>query len=264
MLMRMKDVDTVVHLAALINVDFSAKAPEHVFDVNLNGTLVVLEAARKLDKPVIFASSSEVYGTAQERAMNEKHQLNGQSPYAASKIAADRACKAWNDTYGMDIKIMRLFNTFGPHQANDGYGGVIAKFTSQAIAYKPMSVYGTGEQRRDYLWVDDAVDAYILALSSQRWPGPVNFGTGTTVSVMDIATRIYWEIHNPGGKYAPHDESDREDFKSARDYIYTDPRPGEVDCLRCDATKARSLGWEPKTAFQEGIHKYVGWAKSNV
>src|SRR3990167_11386551 len=116
-----------------------------------------------------------------------------------------------------------------------------------------MSVYGTGEQRRDYLWVDDAVDAYILALSSQRWPGPVNFGTGTTVSVMDIAQTIAVE-------------SGVSDYGKGQKtwYEHTDPRPGEVDCLRCDPMKAHSLGWGPKTAFQEGIHKYVEWAKSNV
>src|SRR3990167_7837210 len=103
LMMRAKDVDVIVHLAAMVNVDFSAKMPDYVFDVNLDGTLGLLEVARKLDKPVVYASSSEVYGTAQEYAMNERHQLDGQSPYAASKIAADRACKAWKDAYGMEV-----------------------------------------------------------------------------------------------------------------------------------------------------------------
>ena len=245
LMMRAKDVDVIVHLAAMVNVDFSAKMPDYVFDVNLDGTLGLLEVARKLDKPVIFASSSEVYGTAQERMMNERHQLDGQSPYAASKIAADRACKAWRDAYGMEINVLRCFNVFGPWQANDGYGGVIARFTKCALDGRPMPIFGDGSQRRDYTWIDDAVDAYILALTT-KLDGPLNIGTGTTVSILEVAQ----DIHNIVGGNP----------KSVWEYVA--PRPGEVDVLRCDASKARELGWEPKVAFADGLQRYVDWAKS--
>jgi len=251
LMMRAKDVDIIVHLAAMVNVDFSAKMPTYVFDVNLDGTIGVLEVARRLDKPVVFASSSEIYGTAQERAMNERHQLDGQSPYAASKIAADRACKAWQDAYGMDIRVLRCFNTFGPWQADDGYGGVIAKFTKQALAGKPMTIYGSGEQRRDYLWVEDTVDAYVLALSTRQWPGPTNFGTGTTVSIIELAQNV--AIATGFANFGKGPKSW---------YEHVSPRTGEVDCLRCDASKAREMGWQPKMTFQQGLKEYVTWAKN--
>ena len=244
LLMRARNADAIIHLAAAINVDFSAADPESVYDVNLGGTLNILEAARKLDKKVVFASSSEIYGTAQERVMDEAHPLDGQSPYAASKIAADRACKAWQDAYGLKVNTVRLFNTFGPWQADDGYGGVIAKFSKQCLAGKPMTVYGQGDQRRDYLWIDDAVNAYLLALE-RDFNGPVNFGTGTTVSIRELASSIAVNVY--GGKIA--------DVKSL--WEFGPERRGEVDCLRCDASKAKEMGWEPTVGFQDGLKRYM-------
>lgn len=240
---RARDVDTIVHLAAVIHVDWSRVAPNLAFDVNVRGTVNVLETARRLDKDVVFASSSEVYGTAQ-RNMDEGHPLDGQSPYAASKIAGDRACKAWKDTYGMNINIVRTFNTYGPWQASDGYGGVIAKFTRWALAGRPMEIYGGGTQLRDYLWIDDAVAAYRLALA-HKFHRPVNFGTGDTVSIVDIAAEIarYLDLARP-----PF-------------WIHVAPRPGEVEALRCDATLARTLGWAPTVSFREGLHRYIDWAR---
>jgi len=254
--MRMRDKDAVFHLAAAINVDFSHVLPAPAFDINVTGTLNVLECARKFDVKVVFASSSEVYGTQQDtkcadgtahgyRAIAEDHPLDGQSPYAASKIAADRMCKAWADTYGMKVSIVRLFNTFGPWQADDGYGGVIAKFVRQDLAGEAMTIYGTGEQRRDYVWVDDSVDAFVLALQRDL-PDPTNFGTGTTVSIRDLADFIGEEVGQPWR------------------FTIEPPRTGEVDCLRCDWSKAKGLGWEPKTDFSTGLSRYVRWAKETI
>src|SRR5439155_19207832 len=141
----------------------------------------------------------------------------------ASKIASDRACKAWADAYSMDIRIVRLFNCFGPHQASDGYGGVIAKFTKAALQGKPMQIYGSGEQRRDYLWIEDAVDAYFLALSSPAWPGPTNFSTGTTISIIELAEKIGYET----GYWPPATDAGPKML-----YENAEPRSGEVSCLR--------------------------------
>lgn len=243
LVIRAKDADTIVHLAAVIHVDLSRMTPNLAYDINVRGTINVLETARRLDKDVVFASSSEVYGTAQ-RNMDESHPLDGQSPYAASKIAGDRACKAWKDTYGMNINIVRSFNTFGPWQASDGYGGVIAKFVRWALAGEPMQIYGDGTQRRDYLWIDDAVTAYKLALI-HKFPGPVNFGTGQTVNIKGIAEEITRYL---GLTKKPF-------------WIHTAPRPGEVQTLQCDATLAAKLfGWAPTVSFQEGLHRYIIWA----
>lgn len=250
--MRARNADVVIHLAAAINVDFSHTMPEAAFDINVDGTMNVLEACRKLDREMVFASSSEIYGTynpidchgmCDHPGMDENHPLDGQSPYAASKIAGDRMCKAWADTYGMRISVVRLFNTYGPGQADDGYGGVIAKFTRQALTGKALTIYGDGNQRRDYLWVEDAVDAFILA-TRKRFDGPVNFGTGTTVSIGELADMVGEEVGRPWG------------------FTFEPPRPGEINCLRAGAFRARDLGWEPKTTFQNGLREYVKWAKN--
>ena len=253
--MRVRNADAVVHLAAAINVDFSHVLPEAAFEINMEGTINVLEACRRLDKELVFASTSEIYGTVQDtrcvdgtwhgdRAIGEDHPLDGQSPYAASKIAADRACKAWADTYGMRVNVVRLFNTYGPWQASDGYGGVIAKFTEQALGGRALTIYGSGDQRRDYLWVDDACAAFELALR-KRFDGPVNFGTGTTVSIRDLVPMV-GELAGVPYKWT-----------------FERPRAGEVDCLRADASKARELGWAPTTVFADGLKRYVAWAKED-
>ena len=242
-----KNADAIIHLAAAINIDWGQTFPELAWQINVDGTRNVLEVARRFDIPVIYASSSEVYGTAQATAMSETHPLDGQSIYSASKIAGDRLCRAYVLEHEMQINVVRLFNTMGYYQGDDSYGGVIAKFTRQALENKPMTIYGSCEQRRDYLWIDDAVNAYLLALTT-RFPGPINFGTGTTVSVLDIARGVAELCGlSPSGPKTlwEHDK----------------PRRGEVDCLRADWSKAKALGWEPKTSFANGLYNYIEWAK---
>ena len=246
---RARNCDAIIHLAAAINIDWAQAFPELAWEINVSGTLNVLEVARRFDLPLVYASSSEVYGTAQATAISETHPLDGHSVYSASKIAGDRLCRAYQQEQGLDVNVVRSFNTFGHHQGEDSYGGVIAKFTRQAIEGKPMTIYGSGTARRDYLWIDDAVSAYVLALET-KFQGPVNFGTGTTVSVLDIATGISKLVNG-----------DSESARSKTLWEHQSPRKGEVDCLRCDWSKARSLGWEPKTSFANGLYNYVEWAK---
>src|SRR3990167_10429668 len=152
-----RESDIVFLLAAQIHVDKSIENPQETIDINVNGTLNILEACRKYGKKLVFASSSEVYGTSQSEFMSETHPLDAQSPYAASKVAGDRLCKSYIDTYGMDISILRNFNTFGEYQNDGSYGGVIAIFTRQALAGEPITIYGTGEQERDYMYIEDAL-----------------------------------------------------------------------------------------------------------
>jgi len=246
---RARGADGVIHLAAAINIDWARGFPEIAWEINVVGTQNVLETCRRLDLPLVYASSSEIYGSAQERTMSERHPLDPQSVYGASKVAADRLCHAYQKEQGIKVNIVRLFNTFGPYQGQDSYGGVIAKFTRFALEGKPMTIYGSGEQRRDYLWIDDAVDAYLLALST-NFSGAVNFGTGTTVSVLDIARDVasLCDLQPNGPKSL---------------WEFGLPRPSEVDCLRADWTKAKSLGWAPKTTFLDGLQRYVEWAKQN-
>ena len=241
-----KGCDTLVHLAAVISIDNSIEFPENVLDINTTGTLRALETARRLDMDFVFASSSEVYGPTQATSMDESHPLDAQSPYAASKVFGDRLCLSYQRTYGMRINVVRLFNTFGPYQANDGYGGVIAKFTRQAMEGTPMTIFGDGSQERDYLYIDDAVNAYLLALT-ESFDGPVNFGGGDPVSILDIARKI----ENLVRLKAP-------ERKAA--WEFGAPRKADVRKLWCNADKARAMGWSPMVAFDEGLERYVKWA----
>lgn len=238
-----KGTDVCFHLAAQISVDRSIHSPQETIDVNINGTLNILELCRKHDIKLVFASTSEVYGTAQKPKMDEDHPLDAQSPYGASKAAADRLCKSYIDTYGMDIAILRNFNTFGPCQNDDSYGGVIARFTKAALAGEDLNIFGSGEQERDYMWVDDAVNAYLKVVSQK---GVFNAGSGTTIKVNRIAHLI------------------KEHLKSKSRIVHVKARPGEVQRLCCDAGKIKKLGWSPKTSIEEGIKKYVDYYQNSV
>ena len=161
-----RDVDVIFHLAAQIHVDRSYIEPQLTYDINVIGTQNVLEAAKLHDaQKVIYASTSEVYGSAQYVPIDEKHPLNAPHPYGSSKIAADRMCNAYIQTYGMDISILRPFNVFGPHQRDVGYGGVISIFTRRVLNNTAPIIYGDGQQTRDYTYIDDAVKAYDMILN---------------------------------------------------------------------------------------------------
>src|SRR4030042_98495 len=188
----MRDVDVVFHLAAQIHVDRSYIEPGLTYEINVMGTQNILEAARLCDvRKIIFASTSEVYGSAQYSPIDEKHPLNAPHPYGASKIAADRMCFAYVQTYGMDIVIMRPFNVFGPRQREIGYGGVISIFTRKILNNIPPTIFGDGQQTRDYTYIEDTVAAFDLVLNyKQQITEPINFGSGKEVSVFSLANMV--------------------------------------------------------------------------
>ncbi|HQE92298.1 MAG TPA: GDP-mannose 4,6-dehydratase [Anaerolineae bacterium] len=244
----MRDVEVVFHLAAQVHVDRSYIEPRLTYDINVLGTQNVLEAARLYDtRKIIYASSSEVYGSALQVPINELHPLNAPHPYGASKIAADRMCYAYIQTYGMDITIVRSFNVFGPRQRDLGYGGVISIFTRRVLSNVPPMIYGDGRQTRDYTYVEDTVNAYDLILHHpDPIPEPINFGTGSEISILDLATMII-EFCGKKGQIEP---------------VYVGPRIGEVNRLIADATKARQLlGWVPTYTFETGLQAYIEWYK---
>ena len=236
-------VDEVYHLAAQINVDYGNEHPIETEDINIRGTLNILEACKKYGKRLIFASSSEVYGSAQTDKISETHQLDAQSVYAATKVAGDRLCKAYADTFNVDARILRNFNTFGTYQRCDSYGGVIAIFVERALHNKPPIIYGNGEQERDYIWIDDAIRGYELIAEMGKKGEPINIGSGTTVTVNEIAEMVR--------KYTGCPEP-----------IHAAPRPGEVKRLCADITKAQKLGFTPKTSFEENLYHYIKWRKN--
>lgn len=198
-------------------------------------------------KRLIYASTSEVYGTAQEVPMTENHPLNPASPYAASKLAADRLCFAYYNTFNTNVTVVRPFNTFGPRQKDSGYASAIPLFIKRVLQGKPPIIYGDGKQTRDYLYIKDAVDAYLKILASENLSGEtVNVGTGRETTITELARSII-------------KLSGQDDIKA----VHTSPRPGEVRRLCADATKIkRACGWKPKYPVEKGLREIIQWYRN--
>lgn len=242
-------VDIIFHLAAQIHVDRSIIDPRSTFEVNTLGTLNILEAALESEVDlVVYASSSEVYGSAQHVQMNEKHPLNPASPYAASKAAADRLCFAYYNTYKLPVVIVRCFNTYGPRQSETRYAAAIPKFIRRVIQGLPPVIYGDGKQTRDYMYIGDAVKAYDLVLKTHEnlFGKAVNFGTGKEISILELAELII-KLCNQEGSLQP---------------IHVAPRVGEVKRLCADITLAKKeLGFESKYDLKKGLKEFIRWYK---
>ena len=239
------DVDIVFHLAAQIHVDRSIIEPRHTFDVNTLGTLNILDAALENDiELVVYASTSEVYGSAKYVPMDEDHPLNPASPYAATKAAADRLCFSYYNTYKLPVVIVRCFNTYGPRQKGSGYAAAIPMFIKRALAGLPPVIYGDGKQTRDYMYVKDTVNAYNLVLNSHNniLGKAINFGTGKEISILELANTV---LELCGKKATP---------------IHAAPRSGEVKRLCADMTLAgKTLNFVPDYTIRKGLQEFVKW-----
>lgn len=241
-----KQKPTVIfHLAADAYVPYSFDRPLEVTATNLNGTLNMLHAAMKINRleRIVCTSSSEIYGTAHRSSINELHPLNPTSPYAASKVAADRFAFSYFKTFKLPIAIIRPFNTYGPRHTYD----VIPKFIKMALKNEPITIYGSGIQTRDFTYVDDMIRAFLIMGESKKAIGQViNFGTGKDVSVNHIANAIT-RISGSRSKA-----------------IHVKKRLAEVKKLCCDASKARKLfGWRATVGIEEGLRKNIEWAREN-
>ena len=245
----MRDVEIAFHLAAQIHVDRSIIEPKLTYEVNVLGTQNILEAARMYDvEKVVYVSSSEVYGSAAYAPMDENHPLNPPHPYGASKVAADRMCDAYAQSYHMDIIIVRPFNTFGPRQKDTGYGGAISIFVKRALSGMAPIIYGDGSQTRDYTYVEDMVNAFDLILKHPKpIREPINLGTGQEIKIADLASTII----------------DLCGQRSNIELVHVEPRPGEVQRLIADDSRAKKLlGWEPELSLEDGLKKFINWYKN--
>ncbi len=233
--------DVVFHLGARINVDESIDDPWGTIDVNVRGTYNVLEAVRSIGCRMIHTSTCEVYGKPERVPIPENAELRPHSPYAASKAAADRLCYAYVQTFKTQVVIPRFFNIFGERQKEGKYGAVIPIFVGQAMRGEPIRVFGTGEQTRDYVYISDIIDAYLLLLEHPELVGQtINFGTGVGTSIRDIAEHIAKRFNT--------------------NVSYVEARPGEASHMIADAAKAKSLlGWQPKVGVLDGIDRYIAW-----
>jgi UDP-glucose 4-epimerase len=171
--------------------------------------------------------------------------LSAPHPYGASKIAADRMCHAYNQTYQMNITIVRPFNTFGPRQKDTGYGGVMSIFVKRVMGGIPPIIYGDGSQTRDYTYIADLIEALSLILEHpEPIATPVNLGTGREVRIVDLANMII-ELAGQRGRVKP---------------VFVEPRPGEVNRLLADNSKAKEiLGWTPKYTLEDGLTRLIDW-----
>lgn len=233
----------VFHLGARVNVDESIAHPWEAMEVNVRGTYNVLEAVKKTGARMIFTSSCEVYGLPEKAPVSENAELRPMSPYAASKAAADRLCFAYAQTYKTPVTIARFFNIYGERQKEGTFGAVIPIFVARALAGKPITVFGDGEQTRDYLHVSDVMRAYEMLLKHPELSGEVvNFGSGKATRIKDIAEHIAKRMKGS--------------------VVYAEGRPGEASNMIADYFKAeRLLGWKPTVNIFDGIDRYIEWRR---
>ena len=237
--------EIIFHLAADAYVPNSFDHPIEVMETNVIGTLNMLHAVKegKGIKRIICTSSSEIYGMTIGGSIDEDHLLYPSSPYAASKVAADKYCYSYWNTYNLPVAVIRPFNTYGPRHTYD----VIPKFIDVALKGKKLTVHGTGRQSRDFTYIDDMVDAFMLMGSHEKAVGKaVNFGTGEAITVNYIAKKV------------------KELTGSKSAIIHTKDRAAQVPKLLCDYSLAKKLfGWKPKVFIDEGLRRNIEWMKNS-
>lgn len=246
----MKGVDMVFHLAALIAIPFSYHSPDSYVDTNIKGTLNVLQASRDLETSrVLVTSTSEVYGTAQYVPIDEQHPFQGQSPYSATKIGADRLAESFYRSFEMPISIVRPFNTYGPRQSARA---VIPTIISQLLAGKEEIKLGSLTPTRDFNFVKDTANGFIEIAKSDRTIGEeINIATQQEISIGELAQEIIDQI-NPKAKIICEEQRLR-------------PEKSEVNRLLGSNEKIKRLtNWRPQYTFEQGIQETIEWMKQNM
>lgn len=242
----MADCTVVFHLGALIGIPYSYVNPREVLDVNVGGTLNVLEGARAVSslERVVVTSTSEVYGTAQTPAIAESHPLNAQSPYAATKAAADHLALSYYRAFDVPVTICRPFNTFGPGQSARA---IIPTIILQALRNSRIEL-GSLTATRDLNYVDNTVDAFLAVGRASGAVGEVfHFGTGIEISVLDLARKVLALLSKDAVQIVTTPERMR-------------PEKSEVFRLVADAERAqRLLQWRPRVTLDEGLEKTIAW-----
>ena len=240
-----KDVNVVFHLAALIGIPFSYHSPDAYVDTNIKGTLNVLQACREYSiERVVITSTSEVYGTAQYVPINEKHPFQGQSPYSASKIGADKIAESFYRSFSTPVIIARPFNTYGPRQSARA---VIPTIITQLLSGKKEIHLGSLHPTRDLNYVNDICNGFITLTQCDVAVGKeINIGSGTEISIGDLANLLI-ELIGSNAKIVSQDARKR-------------PEESEVGRLVCDNSLMEELtGWKPETPLKEGLLKTIEW-----
>ena len=231
-----KGTDWVFHMAGLADIVPSIEKPELYFDVNVKGTLNVLEAAKNAGvKRFTYAASSSSYGIPEEYPTPETTPIAPQYPYALTKYLGEELVLHWSQTYKLPAVSLRLFNVYGPRSRTSGtYGAVFGIFLAQKLNHKPYTVVGDGKQTRDFTFVTDVADAFILAAESDLNGEFLNVGSGNTYSVNRLVELLEGDVE------------------------YIPKRPGEPNCTFADVSKIeRLLGWKAKVPFEKGVQKMI-------
>ena len=245
----MDDIDVVFHLAALIAIPYSYSAPSSYVRTNVEGTLNVLQSARGAGvQRIVQTSTSEVYGTARFAPINESHPLQGQSPYSATKIAADKLAESFYLSFKVPVVTLRPFNTFGPRQSARA---IIPTIISQCLAGKKVRL-GNLHPTRDLNYVSDIADGFLLAGSVPGVIGQtIHLGSGNEISIEALAQTII-------GLIDPDIEIECDDRRLR-------PEGSEVDRLIADNSLARNnLGWKPKVGLEEGLKRTIEWMREHA
>lgn len=243
-------VDGIFHLAALIAIPFSYHSPDTYVDTNIKGTLNVLQAAKSLEtERVLVTSTSEVYGTAQYVPIDEKHPYQGQSPYSATKIGADRLAESFYRSFDLPITIVRPFNTYGPRQSARA---VIPTIITQLLAGKEYIKLGSLTPTRDFNYVLDTANGFIEMYKSDKTIGEeINIATQHEISIGQLAEELIKQI-NPNARIICDDERLR-------------PEKSEVNRLLGSNEKiTRLTNWKPKYTFEQGLAETIEFLKHNM
>ncbi|MDH7606659.1 MAG: SDR family oxidoreductase [Candidatus Bathyarchaeota archaeon] len=237
------DVDCVVHLAALVSVPESIRDPALTYDINVNGTLNLLRACLDFGvKRFVYASSCAVYGNAEKLPIKEDAPAKPESPYGVSKWKAEKHVLKFYEEFGLETVCLRYFNVYGPRQALNEYSGVITQFLSRIKNDMPLTIFGDGEQTRDYVHVEDVAEANLLALKGSGIAGEIfNIGTGVATSINKLVT-VLLKIAN----------------KEHLGIQYCKAREGDIKHSVADISKAKKkLGYNPKVSLEYGLRKLL-------
>lgn len=246
----MRGIDMVFHLAALIAIPFSYHSPDSYVDTNIKGTLNVLQAARELEtEKIMITSTSEVYGTARYVPIDEKHPFQGQSPYSATKIGADRLTESFYRSFRLPAAIVRPFNTYGPRQSARA---VIPTIITQLLAGKKEIKLGMLTPTRDFNYVKDTAEGFIAIAESDKTVGEeINIASQREISIGDLASEIIKQI-NPNAELICDEQRLR-------------PEKSEVNRLLGSNEKIQKLtNWKPRYSLEQGLGETIEWVRQNM
>ncbi len=246
-----ENVDAVFHLAALVDVNHSIENPVLFNEVNVVGTLNLLKACVDFDvDKFVFASSAVVYGDSKPAKKKENMVTRPISPYGVSKLVAEQYIQMFNELYDLETVCLRYFNVYGPRQGlKSAYSGVITAFIAKLLRGESPVIYGDGEQSRDFVYVDDVVTAYMLALKSSEVVGEVfNIATGTKTTINEIARKLQ-----------------RITKTEYLETVFMKPRTGDIKHCTADISKAEKLlGFHPQVELGEGLSELVKWSQKKM